>query len=167
MKFLVKNPHMITDTVRYLGTYRTGYVIVRIWVFKLNKLLFVFSSIQFFVCYIFSCWNADVETYIFLRIYFEVSVVSKRHASKISAEKGGKNVTVFALRCIFAQWDHRFWSIIFAQCPKFPHFGAQFCGKDCGLCPYNPSAEEVGGLDGFLYEAAQNFEVFSNSQDYN
>ncbi len=34
--------------------------------------------------------------------------------------------------------------------------------KDCGLCPYNPSAEEVGGLDGFLYEAAHNFEVFSN-----
>ncbi len=27
----------------------------------------------------------------------------------------------------------------------------------CGLCPYNPSAKEVGGLDGFLYEAAQNF----------
>jgi hypothetical protein len=54
-----------------------------------------------------------------------------------------------------------------AQCPKFPYFGARFGGKDCGLCPYNPSAEEVGGLDGFLYEAAQNFEVFSNSQDYN
>jgi hypothetical protein len=30
------------------------------------------------------------------------------------------------------------------------------------LCPYNPSAEEVGGLDGFLYEEAQNFEGFSN-----
>ncbi len=25
------------------------------------------------------------------------------------------------------------------------------------LCPYNSSAEEVGGLDGFLYGAAQNF----------
>ncbi len=34
--------------------------------------------------------------------------------------------------------------------------------KDCGICSYNPSAEEVVGLDGFLYEAAQNFEVFSN-----
>jgi hypothetical protein len=44
-------------------------------------------------------------------------------------------------------------------------FRAWFGGKDCGLCPYNPSAEEVGGLDGFLYEAAQNFEVFSNMQD--
>jgi hypothetical protein len=41
-------------------------------------------------------------------------------------------------------------------------FGAWFSGKECGLCP---SAEEVGGLDGFLYEAAQNFEVFSNMQD--
>jgi hypothetical protein len=29
-------------------------------------------------------------------------------------------------------------------------FGARFGGKDCGLCPYNPSAEEVGG---FLYES--------------
>jgi hypothetical protein len=29
----------------------------------------------------------------------------------------------------------------------------------------NPSVEEVGGLDGFLYEAAQDFEVFSNIQD--
>jgi hypothetical protein len=34
-----------------------------------------------------------------------------------------------------------------------------------GQCPYNPFDEEVGGLDGFLYEAAQNFEVFSNIQD--
>jgi hypothetical protein len=31
--------------------------------------------------------------------------------------------------------------------------------KICGLCPYNQSAEEVGGLDGFLHDAAQNFEV--------
>ncbi len=41
-------------------------------------------------------------------------------------------------------------------------FLALFGGKDRGLCLYNLSAEEVGGLDGFLYEAAQNFEVFSN-----
>jgi hypothetical protein len=27
------------------------------------------------------------------------------------------------------------------------------------------AAEEVGGFDRFLYEAAQNFEVFSNIQD--
>jgi hypothetical protein len=43
------------------------------------------------------------------------------------------------------------------------HFWSRFGGKDCGLCQYNPSAEEVGGLDGW-YEAAQNFEVFSNIQ---
>jgi hypothetical protein len=43
-----------------------------------------------------------------------------------------------------------------------PHFWSLIKGKDC---PCNPSAEEVGGLDGFLYEAAQNFEVFSNIQD--
>ncbi len=30
--------------------------------------------------------------------------------------------------------------------------------------PYSPSAEEVGEMD-FLYESAQNFEVFSNIQD--
>jgi hypothetical protein len=35
-----------------------------------------------------------------------------------------------------------------------------FGKRDCGLCPYNPSAEEVGGLIGLLYEAVQNFEIF-------
>jgi hypothetical protein len=29
-------------------------------------------------------------------------------------------------------------------------FGARLGGKDCGLCPYNPSA--AGGLEGFWYE---------------
>jgi hypothetical protein len=38
-----------------------------------------------------------------------------------------------------------------------PHFWRPFGGKDCGLCPYNPAVEEVGGLEVFLYEAAQNF----------
>jgi hypothetical protein len=33
-------------------------------------------------------------------------------------------------------------------------FGDLSGGKDCGLCPYNSSAEEVGGLEVFLYEAA-------------
>jgi hypothetical protein len=28
---------------------------------------------------------------------------------------------------------------------------------------YKPCAEEAGGLEAFLYEAAQNFEVFSNT----
>ncbi len=44
-------------------------------------------------------------------------------------------------------------------------FGDLFDGKDCDFCPYNPSPEEVGGLEVFLYEAAQNFELFSNIQD--
>jgi hypothetical protein len=51
------------------------------------------------------------------------------------------------------------------QLLTLPHFWSTVCGKDSGLCPYNPSAKEVGGLDGFLYEATQNFEVFSNIQD--
>jgi hypothetical protein len=28
-------------------------------------------------------------------------------------------------------------------------------------CPNNPSAEEVGGIEVYLYEARQNFELFS------
>jgi hypothetical protein len=43
-------------------------------------------------------------------------------------------------------------------------FGDRFGGKDCGLYPYNPSAEEVGGLEVFLYEAAQNLELFKYSR---
>jgi hypothetical protein len=35
----------------------------------------------------------------------------------------------------------------------------------CAHTRYNPAAEEVGGLDRFLHEATQNFEVFSNIQD--
>jgi hypothetical protein len=43
-----------------------------------------------------------------------------------------------------------------------------FGRKDCRLCSYNPSAEEVGGfVDVFLYGAAQNFELFSNITDQN
>jgi hypothetical protein len=34
--------------------------------------------------------------------------------------------------------------------------------KNRVLCTYNPSAEEVEGLEVFLYEAAQNFELFLN-----
>jgi hypothetical protein len=44
-------------------------------------------------------------------------------------------------------------------------FGNWFVGKDCSLYPYNPSAKEVGGLEVFLYEAAQKFKLFSNIQD--
>jgi hypothetical protein len=32
--------------------------------------------------------------------------------------------------------------------------------KDCGLWQYNPWSQQVGGLYAFLYESAQNFEVF-------
>ncbi len=41
-------------------------------------------------------------------------------------------------------------------------FGARFGGKDRGLCTYKPWSEQAGGLDAFLYLAAQNFEIFSN-----
>ncbi len=44
-------------------------------------------------------------------------------------------------------------------------FRDRFGEKDCSLCKYNQSAEEVGWLDGFLYEGVQNFEpvaVYSN-----
>jgi hypothetical protein len=46
-------------------------------------------------------------------------------------------------------------------------FGTWFGGKDCWFVPIysNSSVEEIGGLDGFLFEAAQNVEVFSNIQD--
>ncbi len=46
-------------------------------------------------------------------------------------------------------------------------FGVRFGGKDRGLCPSNPWSQQVGGLDAFLFEAAQNFEVFSKIQDQN
>jgi hypothetical protein len=31
------------------------------------------------------------------------------------------------------------------------------------LCPYNLPAKEVGGLEVYLHEAAQSFELFSNT----
>jgi hypothetical protein len=42
------------------------------------------------------------------------------------------------------------------------HFCILALEKIAVCAPYNPSAEEVGGLDVFLSEAAQNFELFSN-----
>jgi hypothetical protein len=38
-------------------------------------------------------------------------------------------------------------------------FEDRFDEKDGGLCTHNPAAEEVGGLEAFLYLTAQNFEV--------
>jgi hypothetical protein len=44
----------------------------------------------------------------------------------------------------------------------FPRiFGDWFGGKEFGLCTYNPSAREVGGLEEWS-EAAENFKLFSN-----
>jgi hypothetical protein len=54
---------------------------------------------------------------------------------------------------------HKMYCIV----PAF--FGDQFRGKYDGLCTLNSPAEEVGGLEVFLYEAALNFELFSKSQD--
>jgi hypothetical protein len=41
-------------------------------------------------------------------------------------------------------------------------FGAQFGGKDRGLCTYKLWSEQAGGLEVVLYLAAQNFELFLN-----
>jgi hypothetical protein len=40
------------------------------------------------------------------------------------------------------------------QLMTLPHFGTRFDRKSYDLSPYNPSDEDVGGLDGFLYETA-------------
>ncbi len=53
------------------------------------------------------------------------------------------------------------------DCWLFCIYGAPFGEKDCGLCPYNPWSQQVGWLEAFLYEAAQNFKVFSNIQKWN
>ncbi len=45
-------------------------------------------------------------------------------------------------------------------------FGDRFGGKYCGLCTKNLPAEEVGCLDGFLYEAAQNSRSIKKSKTY-
>jgi hypothetical protein len=44
-------------------------------------------------------------------------------------------------------------------------FWVRFGGKDRGLCPYKPWSEQAGGWIHFLYEAAQNYEVFSKIQN--
>ncbi len=46
-------------------------------------------------------------------------------------------------------------------------FGARFGEKDRGLSTCKPWTEQAGGLEAFLYEAAQNFEVVLNIQDQN
>ncbi len=46
-------------------------------------------------------------------------------------------------------------------------FGARFSEKDHGLSTCKPWTEQAGGLEAFLHEAAQNFEVFSKIQNQN
>ncbi len=41
-------------------------------------------------------------------------------------------------------------------------FEARFSVKDSGLCTYKPRSEQAGGLEAFLYLAAQKSELFSN-----
>jgi hypothetical protein len=41
-------------------------------------------------------------------------------------------------------------------------FGALFGRTVRGLCTYKPGSEQAGGLEAFLYLAAQNFELFLN-----
>ncbi len=45
--------------------------------------------------------------------------------------------------------------------------GALFGEKDRGLSTCKPWTKQAGGLDAFLYEAAQNFEVVLNIQNWN
>ena len=42
---------------------------------------------------------------------------------------------------------------------------ARFGKKDRGLSMWKPLSEQAGGLEAFLHEAAQNFEVASNIQN--
>ncbi len=51
------------------------------------------------------------------------------------------------------------------ELPAFLEYGP--AEKIRGLCTYNPWSQQGGWLEAFLYEAAQNFEVFSNIQDQN
>ncbi len=46
-------------------------------------------------------------------------------------------------------------------------FGARFGEKDRGLSTCKPWSEQAGGLEVFLHEASQNFEVISNIQNKN
>jgi hypothetical protein len=46
-------------------------------------------------------------------------------------------------------------------------FGVRFVEKDGGLGTCKPWTEQAGGLEAFLHEVAQNFEVVVNIQDQN
>jgi hypothetical protein len=51
------------------------------------------------------------------------------------------------------------------QLSNLPHFWSPVWQKRLRFVPMQPVRRKKGGLDRFLYEAAQNFEVFSNIQD--
>ncbi len=53
------------------------------------------------------------------------------------------------------------------QLISLPHFGARFGEKDSGLSTCKLWSEQAGGLEAFLHEAAQDFEVVSNIQNKN
>ncbi len=53
------------------------------------------------------------------------------------------------------------------QLISFPRFWSTVRRKDRGLNTYKPWSEQAGGLDAFLHEAAQNFEVVTNIQNGN
>ncbi len=66
--------------------------------------------------------------------------------------------------CTILVWIAECWNSVLTSVIQRPIVvsrisGDRFGGKDCGLWPYNPWYQQVG--DAFLYEAAQNFEVFS------
>ncbi len=46
-------------------------------------------------------------------------------------------------------------------------YGIRFGEKDRGLSTCKPWTEQAGGLDLILQEAAQDFEVFKNIQEWN
>jgi hypothetical protein len=57
----------------------------------------------------------------------------------------------------------KFYTRTFVDSPAFLKSGlAEKIVVRLWFVPINLSAEEIGDLDGFLYEAAQHFEVFSN-----
>jgi hypothetical protein len=51
------------------------------------------------------------------------------------------------------------------QVISLPHFRSTVGEKDRGLCTCKQWSEQAGGLEAFMHEAAQNFEVVSNIQN--
>ncbi len=136
----------------------------------------------------------DVNRYRFLNFYFDLEFLKRVRSTEALNKKmapiysffGGLCtvesffligwVIYFLMCCSILVWIAGCWNfsnILLASCyPKnncwlSRIFWTRFCGKDCGLCPCNPSAGKLERLEVFLYEAAQKFELFSNIQDQN